>query len=222
MAESKKEDKREFKDEETGKKYYIATATAEDVRGADWQYSRTYTKCLVEGITTTAEMIDILTRRGIIGSDFEQRSEELTNNLNSNVLLLEVAKSPEERQELISVTEKCRNDLFQWNQRLNGPLSNTAEQISDDVRLEFLTACMVQFENGSRVWENYDAYLDNKNQVLALKSRFEVMLYLQGLTSDFLSTTPEAIERQELEDEANKVLTKELTKELKNVKKKKN
>jgi len=206
MIDIKKDDRRKFVDDETEKKYYIATATADDVRKADWQYSRTYTRCLVEGITTTAEMMDILTRRGIIGSDFEQRSEELTNNLNSKVLLLEVSKSPEEKRELALVVQKCRNDLFQWNQRLNGPLSNTAEQISDDVRLEFLTACMVQDVSGTKVWESYDVYLEDKNQVLALKARFEVMLYLQGLDSDFLSTTPEAIAIQELEDEANKVL----------------
>ena len=202
----KKEDRRGFEDEEAGKKYYIATATAEDVRGADWQYSRTYTKCLVEGITTTAEMMDILTRRGIIGPDFEQRSEELTNNLNSNVLLLEVVKTPEEKRELALVVQRCRNELFQWNQRLNGPLSNTAEQISDDVRLEFLTAAMVQDESGNKVWNSYEIYLEDKNQALALKARFEVMLYLQGLDSDFLNTTPEAIAIKELEDEANKVL----------------
>ena len=213
MVETKKEDRREFEDDESGKKYYIATATADNVRGADWQYSRTYTKCLVEGITTTAEMMDILTRRGIIGPDFEQRSEELTNNLNSNILLLEVAKNPEEKREFALIVQRCRNDLFQWNQRLNGPLSNTAEQISDDVRLEFLTAAMVQNEDNSRVWENYDVYLEDKNQVLALKARFEVMLYLQGLDSDFLSTTPEAVAIQELEDEANKVLNAAETKE---------
>ena len=221
MVENKKEDRREFEDEDSGKKYYIATATAEDVRGADWQYSRTYTKCLVEGITTTAEMMDILTRRGIIGPDFEQRSEELTNKLNSNVLLLEVSKSPEEKRELAIVVQRCRNDLFQWNQRLNGPLSNTAEQISDDVRLEFLTACMVQDEGGNKVWENYDIYLEDKNQTLALKARFEVMLYLQGLDSDFLNTTPEAIAMKELEDEANKVLDEAASKENKKKKTKK-
>jgi len=221
MVENKKEDRREFEDEETGKKYYIATAVADDVRGADWQYSKTYTKCLVEGITTAAEMMDILTRRGIIGPDFEQRSEELTNNLNSNILLLEVSKSPEEKRELALIVQKCRNELFQWNQRLNGPLSNTAEQISDDVRLEFLTSCMVQNEDGSRVWKNYDAYLEDKNQVLALKARFEVMLYLQGLDSDFLSATPEAVAIKELEDEANKVLKSVKIKEDKNNKFKK-
>ncbi len=221
MVDIKKEDRREFEDEEAEKKYYIATATADDVRGADWQYSRTYTKCLVEGITTTAEMMDILTRRGIIGPDFEQRSEELANKLNSNVLLLEVSKSPEEKRELAIIVQGCRNDLFQWNQRLNGPLSNTAEQISDDVRLEFLTACIVQNEDGSKVWDNYDLYLEDKNQVLALKARFEVMLYLQGLDSNFLSTTPEAMAIKELEDEANKVLDEAVSKDDKKKKTKK-
>ena len=58
--------------------YFIAEPTAEDVRGADWSYSKIYTKCLIEGITTSAEMHGILMRRGIIGPEFEQRQMELT------------------------------------------------------------------------------------------------------------------------------------------------
>ena len=85
MAEKKEtqvlEGRREFQDPVTGRAYYIAVPTADDVRGADWQYSKTYTKSLVEGITTSAEMLDILMRRGVVGPEFEQRQKELTDEL---------------------------------------------------------------------------------------------------------------------------------------------
>ncbi len=87
MAEKEKkealnlEGRREFVDPVTNNTYYIAAPTADDVRGADWQYSKMYTKSLVEGITTSAEMIDILMRRGIVGPEFEQRQKELTDDL---------------------------------------------------------------------------------------------------------------------------------------------
>ena len=68
--------RREFKDPITGQLYFIAPPNADDVRGADWQYSKTFTKCLVEGITTSAEMMDILMRRGVIGPEYEQRDIE--------------------------------------------------------------------------------------------------------------------------------------------------
>lgn len=181
--------------------YYIVAPTAEDIRGADWEYSKAYTKSLVEGITTTAEMTDILMRRGIIGPEFEQRSNELTQILAEKIEALENAKTPEEKQALAVEVANAREELFQWNQRLNAPLANTCEQIADDTRLEYLTSCIVVNEHGERVWDSFDEYLVDKDQGLAQKARFEVMLYLQGLDSDFLEKTPEAIALKELEEE---------------------
>lgn len=201
MADSEKETRRFFlgPDEET--KYYIEAPTAEDIRGADWQYSKTFTHCLVEGITTSAEMMDILNRRGIIGPEFEQRANELARNLAEKIALLEATSDLDVKRELSLVVAKAREELFQWNQRLNGPMNNTAEQISDDARLEYLTSAMVTKEDKSRVWDSYQTYLKEKSQALALRSRFEIMLYLQGLNSDFLDNTPEARAMREVEQD---------------------
>lgn len=204
MAEETKmtnEDRRSFKgpDEETN--YYIAAPTAEDIRGADWTYSRIFTKSLMEGITTSSEMMDILMRRGIIGPEFEQRSAELAENLNNRIFMLEMTKTPAAKRDLAVEVAQAREELFQWNQRLNGPMSNTCEQIADDARLEYITSCIVQDGNGDRVWDSYDTFLMEKSQSLALRARFEVMLYLQGMESDFLNNTPEAVAMQEVEAE---------------------
>lgn len=199
MAENEKDNRRFFlgPDEET--KYYIEPPTAEDIRGADWQYSKTYTQCLVEGITTSAEMMDILNRRGIIGPEFEQRANELSENLADAIVKLESTSDMDAKRELSVDVARAREELFQWNQRLNGPMNNTAEQMSDDARLEFLTSSMVLDADGNKVWNDYEVYLKEKSQALALRARFEVMLYLQGLESDFLDQTPEAQAMKEVE-----------------------
>jgi predicted flap endonuclease-1-like 5' DNA nuclease len=201
MAETTQDDRRFFfgPDEET--KYYISTPTAEDIRGADWQYSKTYTQCLVEGITTSAEMMDILTRRGIIGPEFEQRTNELGEDLADRIARLEETEDLDVKRELSIEVARAREELFQWNQRLNGPMNNTAEQISDDARLEYLTSAMVVDENDERVWDSYETYLKEKSQALAMRARFEVMLFLQGLSSDFLDQTPEAQAMREVEQD---------------------
>jgi hypothetical protein len=195
------ENRREFSSPDGDKTYYIAAPTADDVRGADWQYSKTYTKSLTEGITTAAEMMDILMRRGIIGPEFEQRQKDLTDELAARVIKLSESTEIDEKQILAIDVAKGREELFQWNQRLNGPMANTCEQIADDSRLEYLTSSMVQYQDGSRVWDEYADFLKEKDQALALRSRFEVMLYLQGLDSDFLDRTPEAVAIKEIEEE---------------------
>jgi len=192
MVEKEKENRRSFFGPDEDKVFFIEPPTAEDIRGADWQYSKTFTQCLIEGITTSAEMMDILTRRGIIGPEFEQRVVELSRKLGELISRLEDTSDIDEKRELAISVSKAREELFQWNQRLNGPMNNTAEQISDDARLEFLTSSMIVDEDGNRVWDSYDTYLKEKSQSLALRARFEVMLFLQGLASDFLDQTPEA------------------------------
>lgn len=206
MAEKKKaEEKRFFLGSDEKTKYFIIPPNANDIREADWQYSRVYTRSLTEGITTSAEMMDILRRRGIIGPEFEQRALELTTNLNEKIFALDSAVEIDVKRDTAVEVAEARDELFQWNQRLNGPMANTCEQLADDARLEHLTSSMVVDNKDERVWIDHDEYLQEKNQALALKSRFEVMLYLQGLEPDFLEKTPEAMAMREVEDD---ILTK--------------
>jgi hypothetical protein len=201
MADLEKDTGRYFLGPDEKSKYFIETPTAEDVRGADWQYSKIYTQCLIEGITTSAEMMDILTRRGIIGPEFEMRANELAEALATKIAALDTAEDMDTKRELSLEVAKAREDLFQWNQRLNGPMNNTAEQMSDDARLEYLTAMIVVDEKGNKVWDSYDSFLKEKSRSLALRARFEVMLFLQGLDSDFLDQTPEAQAMREVQQE---------------------
>lgn len=202
MAEEKKVDnRRSFLGPDGETKYFVATPTAEDVRGADWQYSKTYTQGLMEGITTSSEMLGILTQRGIIGPEFEMRAQELSETLAKAITALEEAVTNEEKRELAVSVANAREELFQWNQRLNGPMNNTCEQIADDARLEFLTSSMIQDTEGNKIWDSYDNYLREKDQSLAVRARFEVMLFLQGLDSDFLDKTPEAVAMKEIEQD---------------------
>jgi len=214
----KVESRRKFTGQDGKENFYIAVPTAENVRGADWNYSKVYTNSLVEGITTSAEMMDILMRRGIVGPEFEQRQKELNDELAKKVIKLQESADVDEKRLLAMEVANAREELFNWNQRLNGPMSNTCEQIADDARLEYLTSRIVECEDNSKVWEEYEDFLREKNQGLALRSRFEVMLYLQGLESDFLETTPEAVAMKEIESEiqekaaeALKELDKEVT-----------
>lgn len=198
-------------DEETV--YFIGVPSAEDIRGADWQYSKKYTKCLNEGIPTSAELSDILRRRGVIGEDFDRRADELSTILNELLLRLSEAQSDEDKAALAVEVSRAREALFQWNQRLSGPMSNTCEQISDDSRLEYLTACILQDKDSNKIWSNYEDFLTSKDQALTLKARYEVMLYLQGYDSDFLSNTPEALAMQEVQSNIISKLSEEVATE---------
>jgi hypothetical protein len=187
------ETRRVFEIERDGKnlKFFLGMPSAEDVRKAEWHYSKVYNQALIDGVSTQAEMLDILTKRGLYGPEYHTHIEELQRTVAERIVEMETAEEPNIRRNLAIEVAKARDELFQWNQRLNGPLSNTCEQMAEDSKAEYLTSVMTQKEDGSRVWNDYDAFLAEPDQGLSMKARLEVLLLMQGLDSDFLEKTPE-------------------------------
>ena len=169
-----------------GTKYYIIPPEAEDIRKADWHYSKIYNKAFVDEVTTIAEMRDALESRGLIGPEFDNKIEEMRLELESLVDRMEKESDSDKKRKLANKVAAQRDRIFAWNQRASSPLSQTCESIADDARIEYFTSCMVVDEDGEKVWDNYDEFVKDKNQELALQARFSVMLYMQGLDDNFL------------------------------------
>jgi hypothetical protein len=135
-------------------------------------------------------MMDILTKRGLYGPDYEKKLQELQVSIALKIAEMH-GHVDDGKEDVAREVQGLRDELYRWNQRLTGPLSNTCEQMADDAKTEYLTSVVVQDESGEGLWESYDDFISENNQALALKARFEVLLWLQGLDSDFLEKTPE-------------------------------
>lgn len=207
MVDEKMEDRRVFT--VNGIDYFIAQPSAANVRDAEWHYSVTYSKCLRKDIPTTAEMRDLLIRKNIMGDTFNKRNQELIDIFNTKLELLNSTDDLDEKQLLAYEVAQARDDLFQWEQRVNGPMANTCERISDDSRIDYLTACIVQNQDGSLVWDSYEDYLVEGNRELSNDARYEVTLFLRGLDSNFLDNVPEAVAIREVEQAKADMLAKE-------------
>ena len=192
ILDSRREFSIQIGDEEVS--YFIAQPTAADIRKADWQYSKVYNKAIVDGFLTQAQMVDVLKEKGILSDDYAERVESTRISLASELFKLENMQedSPEiERESIALEVARLRDELFALNQQVNGPMGNTCENLAEDARTEYLSARVVQLQNGDRLWEDFDDYQNEENSSLAVKSRFEVMLWIQGLDSNFLENTPE-------------------------------
>jgi hypothetical protein len=100
--------------------------------------------------------------------------------------------STEEDKEAVAMgVARHRDELFQLNQRVNGPMANTCENLAEDARTEFLTSRIIELKDQTKLWKDFEAFRNEDNTALAIKSRFEVMLWMQGLESNFLENTPE-------------------------------
>ncbi len=174
--------------------FFIANPSGEDIRKADWQYSKVYNQAIVDEFLTQSQMVDLLQEKGIIDDDYTQKLETVRISLGADLFKLETLmenSTPEEKEATALEVARLRDELFQLNQRVNGPMANTCENLAEDARTDFLTSRIIQKQDGSRLWKDFQAYRDEDNTALSIKSRFEVMLWMQGLESNFLENTPE-------------------------------
>lgn len=187
------EEKRSFEVETDGvvKKYILEMLTAEQIKKADWHYSKMFNKALIDGVATKAEMFDILKKRNIYGPDFEDKLQDLQVQMALKIAEARNETEAAKKHKLAEEAENLRNEIYMWNLRLTGPLNNTCEEMADLARAEFITSMCVRDEKGVPVWKTYEDFLTEPNQGLALKARYNVLLLLQGVAADFLDNTPE-------------------------------
>ncbi len=182
-----------YENSETDEKteYFLAMPSADDVRQADWEHAKTYNKALKEGIFTTSEMMDLLKQRNIIGDKYDEYGEQLQGDLQTLLIKMEMEKDSEEKRTAAVAASKKRDEIFMWHQRLNGPLASTCENMANDARVEYLTSCVVQKTDKTKVWSSLGDYRLPGDQELKLRARLEVMLWMEGLESDFMQNVPE-------------------------------
>lgn len=189
-----------WREDDTVGKYYLGIPSSEQIRKADWHYSKMYNRALVEGVATSAEMEDILQKRGILGLEHERRRTEIELSLAAKTLELKAAGNDFDKEKLANEVAKLRDSLLQWNQRISGPMGHTCEGIADNAKTEYLTYAMAQKEDGTLVWPTYDDFIHEENQNLTIRAKYQVLLWLNGLASDFLDNIPESVALRELEE----------------------
>ncbi len=174
--------------------YFIANPSGEDIRKSDWQYSKIYNQAIVDGFLTQAQMVGVLKDKGILDDEYTDKLESVRTSLAAELFklenLLDEADESDREANALEVAG-LRDELFQMNQMVNGPMGNTCENLAEDARTEYLTSRIIQTKDGENLWDEYDNYRSEENTALCVKSRFEVMLWMQGLGSDFLENTPE-------------------------------
>jgi len=172
-------------------KYALAVPSSDAVRQADWYYSKTYNEAMSRGINTQSEMLDILKSRGIIGDNYDKKLAEIQELLGDKIVEMELEVSKPRRAELAVEVASLRQDLLDWHHRVNSPMSHTCESLADNARTDYLTSAMVKSADGTKTWEDFDAFINTEDRVLAMQARMQVMLFMQGLDQDFLTKVPE-------------------------------
>ena len=173
--------------------YNLIQPTGEDIRQADWHYAKMFSRALGDGYLTSGEILGQLKTRGVIGVNYETEMAAAQDEITKTLVDLQLtpAEDLSKRQQLAVYASKIRSQLYELNHRVNGPLSNSCENLAEDARLTYLTSKIIVGEDGNVVWKTMDLFLNDTRTGLLSKAKYEVMLWMQGLTADFISELPE-------------------------------
>jgi len=199
-------ERRAFKIDSSGEEFFIAPPSAESIRQSDWVYSKVYSQAMSNDILTTDQMVDVLKKRGILSAEYDQELLSVRKNIGESLEAMALSKDLDEKEGLAIKVSGLREELFLLNQKINGPVSNTCEQIAEDAKIDFLTSHMIEDIDGNKVWVDYDEYSTDSDYEKVLKSRIETMLYIRNVDSNFLDSTPENLVLREITAERKKQL----------------
>lgn len=190
--------------------YYINTPTSDAIRKAEWQYYKVFNEAVSQGLALEEELKQVLLIRGVIGDDYEKKMSQAKQELDENLSRLFLARASEsstleELEDAALQVSKSRDNFLSLSQRVSGPMSNTCEQIAEDARVDYLVSTIIEDKAGTKVWKDYDAYIHEARRGLTGKAKIEVMLWMQGLDSDFIYKTPEAITIKEVNEKRKNI-----------------
>lgn len=207
--EKKKSRTFNFKDKE----YKILLPTLNVVREAKYKYAKAFTDSLKAGFLTKKKMENILFESddSIFKSYIDRRAEILKLMADTESLLNKTEK-PEELEYLAEIMGTYRNTLVQEDLSINSMFSNTADNLAEDEKINFLVFILVVDSENNKLWKSYEDFLNETNMELVESCKYQVMCLDYNLEANWEKDLPETKARTKALDilEANKKLAEEL------------
>lgn len=165
-------------------KVYVSRPSAQAIRKADIYRAKIWNECLDEGIKTKEELAVVMEKRGIWGKDQQKEEIEIVENLAKLEKQLYLGdgkkKIPIDNGKKIAIQMRVlRNTLRQLLIEKNNFEQNTAENIADNARFDYLVSACSFYENGQKVYKDIAEYNDKASDDVsfALAGALAEMMY---------------------------------------------
>lgn len=154
-------------------------------------YAKAYKQSIQQGVATRPSMLELMRKEGVWTDENE---DELTS-LTVNAALLEAAlleqEDRAEQKKLVLELSKVRNKIYELVSIKTMPLEFTAEQMAEDVRLDYYISRCTYDENGTRYFKSHDDFLARRHESDAEKIFSAVVDEMSKSNIDMLRQLPE-------------------------------
>lgn len=173
------------------KTYYVAKPTAPDEGKAKLQQSKTFSQALENGACLKVQLNKVLKQRKIWDEEDDKEIEELTEKLAENLNKLEEGGFDiMEARKLAIETYRLRMAVVAKGAVLREHNSLTAEGQADDAYFDTLVACCCYNEDGTKVFKNYEDYINKSEEEYAVLLAQELSKIIYG-NLDYIKELPE-------------------------------
>lgn len=186
--------------------YVIKYPSTKNVQEADWLYSTVFADGLNTGLPIKAELEKKLIDRGVLTSneDHEKELDKIRKEIKRLEVKFEQAKKTEHKKELTRLAKelaKFRQMIYDSVIARTQYLNNSVESKADDARTSYLIHCTIFNEDGTRLWNTYDEYLNERDYPLVSKAGFEYIRFSSGISTNFMDEFPETAVLESLQNE---------------------
>lgn len=176
---------------------YIQRPNNNVLKLADRQKSKVWNQCIQDDILTKKELAVLMRKRGI----WDDKKDQEENRITKEIVALEKElyagkdgkskpKVSEGRDIAIQIRRK-RSELRDLIGERIGLEENTADNLADNARFDFLVAHCTYYKNGNLVYKDYDEYNNKSADEIAFEAANLLGKMLYNLDGDFEKNLPE-------------------------------
>jgi hypothetical protein len=173
-------------------KYRLLYPNVTITREANFKHRKAFTDALKNGFYTKKKL-EIILQEGeinVIKNHISRRAELLKQYYDASILI-EQAETAEQLEYLAEILKTYRDSFIQEDMSMNALFSNTAEQLAEDERINYLCYSLIRHEDNSLVWASYDDYVEDNDYTFIERCKYEVLKWDYSLGSEDTSNQPE-------------------------------
>jgi hypothetical protein len=196
------------------KNYIILSPSVSVIREARYRYSKAFTSAIKEGLYSRKKLEALLRHQNaeVLEDHFNRRADLLKSYAESRQYFEEEKSknNPEQMEAFLGLMRSAKESLIQEDLSMNNLFANTAEQLAEEDRINFLTYSLIRYEeNYTKIWESFDEFLEDPQFELVEHCKYQVMCWDFKLDPEISNKNLE----KDLEDMISKVREGNLKKE---------
>jgi hypothetical protein len=159
---------------------------------ADRYYKKAFADAIRDGIPTTFQFQEELKdneyheKTNAKIKEIDKKIEDLTSKLDDHG-----DEKTEEGKVIVDEIFELRGERLIESIKVNSVLDNTAESYAESIRNQFYASELTTKKDGSKVWIDFDSFLNEESEILAQTAISQVMLFNAKIANNYQMEFPE-------------------------------